>query len=174
MIKLSFKIDVNIVKLALVFAGSAACYGFSQFVSGLSSSAPQGFVSDKFCKKTTFDVDNCKKNSNGLAAVKKNKIIFGVSGNHSVNNKVVRKVSETISVRTNIKVNKNLFLKHKSRNSGANTNILNQKDYVNNQRKLTQRIKENKVFQKISVFKAKLLNKLLNLRRKRTEMIIVQ
>ena len=92
MINLSLKLDVSINKLILVFVGSADCYGVSQFVSGLVRPGPQQNISESPSKGSLSDVGICKENTQGSTAVKRIRTIFGVSGNHRVNNKVVRKI----------------------------------------------------------------------------------
>ena len=61
MIKFSLKLDVSISKIGLVFVGSAACYGVSQFVSSLVRPALQENISDKVSKKSLSDIDFCKE-----------------------------------------------------------------------------------------------------------------
>ena len=61
MIKFSLKLDVSISKIVLVFVGSAACHGVSQFVSSLVRPALQENISDKVSKKSLSDIDFCKE-----------------------------------------------------------------------------------------------------------------
>ena len=106
MIKLSLKLDVSISKLVLVFVGSAACYGVSQFVSGLIRSAPQQNFSDSIAKENLSDVVLCTENNQEFTAVKRNRTTLSVSGNLRVNKKVVRKNLVTASASNRNKVNK--------------------------------------------------------------------
>ena len=91
MIKLKLKFDVSFSKLALVFVGSAACYGVIQFVSGLVKSASLQNISETPSKGSLSDVLLYDENTQESKAVKRNRTTSGVSRNHRVNNKVVKK-----------------------------------------------------------------------------------
>ena len=69
MIKLSLKLDIS--KLVLVFVGSAACYGVSQFVSGLIRFAPKQNFFDSIAKENLSNAVLCTENNQEFTAVKR-------------------------------------------------------------------------------------------------------
>ena len=85
MIKLKLKVDVSFSKLALVFVGSAACYGVSQIVYGLVTSASKvndRDVSDNFFMKSKFDEDVSNGTTDEIQVENSNIKRIGVLGNH--------------------------------------------------------------------------------------------
>ena len=132
MIKLSLKLDVSISKLVLVFVGSAACYGVSQFVSGLIRSAPQQNFSDSIANENLSDVVLCRENNQESTDFVRNRTTLCISENHRVNKKVVSKNLVTVSASNRNKVDKNLSFKQSSQTSGVSSdpfreNVKNQK-----------------------------------------------
>ena len=77
MITLSFKLDVSISKLALVFVGSAACYGISHFVSSLVRSTPE-----KLSTKSPDVIDYKTKNVEEVGFRKKKTKNYNVTENY--------------------------------------------------------------------------------------------
>ena len=85
MIKLKLKFDVSFSKLALVFVGSAACYGVSQIVYGLMKTAYQENdrdFSDNFFMESKFDEDVSNGTTDEIQVENSNIKRIGVLGNH--------------------------------------------------------------------------------------------